>query len=105
MKNKKIKIKDIKIADTWIKRFLGLMGKKEKDIKKPLIIYPCRGIHTHFMKATIDIIVLNKEKKIIEKHKDVQPFRIIKGNREWYYVIEFTKRFNIEGELGDYINW
>ena len=50
-------------ANTFIKRFIGLMGKK--NITKGLFFPKTRSIHTFFMKDNIDIIMINKYNKII----------------------------------------
>lgn len=82
------KIYEIEYANTFIKRFIGLMGKKK--ITKGIFFPKTRSIHTFFMKDMIDVIIINKENNIIYYQKCVKPNRIIiKG--KGYHTIELPK--------------
>lgn len=62
-------------ADSFKKRFLGLMGKK--TITKGLFFPKTRSIHTFFMKSNIDIIMIDKEMKVIYIKRNIPRNRII----------------------------
>ncbi len=72
------------VANTFYKRFIGLMGQKK--ITKGLLIPKCKSIHTFFMKTNIDIIMLDKNYKVIF-FKNVSKNKII-IKKEAYYVLE-----------------
>ena len=76
---------NVDIADTFIKRLFGLMFKK--NIKKGLIFPKTGSIHTFFMMEKIDIIMLDKDKKIIYYEKNVKKNKII-IKKKAYYTIE-----------------
>ncbi len=75
-------------ADSFYKRFKGLMGKKE--IKKGLFFPKTNAIHTFFMKDEIDIIMLNKNNKVIYSKRNVKKNKII-INLKAYSTIELPK--------------
>lgn len=62
------KIFQLEIADTFMKRFLGLMGRKKIPAGQGLLIAPCNSIHMFFMRFSIDAVYIDKNfvvKKIV----------------------------------------
>ena len=55
----------IRIADTFFRRFMGLMGKKSFDGFSGLLLLPFDQIHTFFMKMNIDAVYLDHNMKVI----------------------------------------
>lgn len=76
---------NVDIADTFKKRFFGLMGKK--NIKTGLFFPKTKSIHTFFMKENIDIIMIDKNNKIIYFKKNLAKNRII-IKKKAYHTIE-----------------
>ena len=70
---KNITIK-IEVADSFIKRFLGLMGRETLAKDEGLLLKPCSSIHTFFMKFTIDVIYLGKGNIVLGK-ETIKPWR------------------------------
>lgn len=73
------------IADSFIKRFKGLMGRAHLYEDESLLVVPCNSIHTFFMKFQIDVIFLDKDNivlHVIEKMKKNKVSRIIKGAKK-----------------------
>ncbi len=59
----------MEIADTFFKRFLGLMGRKNIQRGHGLLISPCNSIHMLFMRFSIDVVYLDENfvvKKIVQ---------------------------------------
>jgi uncharacterized membrane protein (UPF0127 family) len=54
------------IADTSAKRRTGLLKHTKLEPGEGLWIAPCEGVHTFGMKFTIDVVFLNKKKKILK---------------------------------------
>jgi uncharacterized membrane protein (UPF0127 family) len=54
------------IADTSVKRRTGLLKHTRLDPGEGLWIAPCEGIHTFGMKFAIDVVFLNRKKKILK---------------------------------------
>lgn len=75
-------------ADSFYKRFKGLMGRKTLSVRTGLKIDPCNSIHCFFMRIPIDIIFVSKEHAVVKIIHDMKPWKvspIVKGAR---YVIE-----------------
>ena len=68
----------LEIADTFWRRFLGLMGWKNIAPSCGLLIMPCSGVHTCFMRFAVDVIYL--------KHREDGGWQVIEaicGLRPW----------------------
>ena len=62
----------VKIADTFISRFRGLMLQKQLKPGSGLIITKCNSVHMMFMRFAIDVVYLDKNfciKKIVRNLK------------------------------------
>ncbi len=64
------------VADTFVRRFVGLMGKKDLPFGSALHISPCNSIHTFFMKIPIDAVFLDKQLKVVKVCSAMVPWRI-----------------------------
>lgn len=82
MKMYRIKTKDIiigsriKIANTAVDRLVGLMFSKKLPDCDGLLIEPCNSIHTFFMRYPIDVIFLDRNKKIVKIVRNIKPWRM-----------------------------
>jgi uncharacterized membrane protein (UPF0127 family) len=54
------------IADTSAKRRTGLLKHTGLAHGEGLWIVPCEGVHTFFMKFTIDVVFLNKKREVVK---------------------------------------
>ena len=63
------------IADTFKKRFLGLMGKKEGVYG--LLLLKCNFIHTLFMRYQLDALYLDENDNIVAIKRCIKPFSIV----------------------------
>ena len=64
----------IEVADSFIKRLLGLMGRKKIPQGQGLLLSPCNSIHMFFMRFSIDVIYLDKNYVIKKIVRNVKPF-------------------------------
>ncbi|MDM8534247.1 DUF192 domain-containing protein [Clostridiaceae bacterium HSG29] len=95
---------DIIYLDTFFKSFKGLMLKKNISDKNCYIL-KTQGIHMFFMKISLDVIYLNKDKKIIKIIKNIKPWRIAPLMLDCKYVLEFkNSNFIKKVKLNDIIN-
>lgn len=81
--NKSIKIKE---CQTFFDRFAGFMGKT--NIKSGLLFNHCSSIHTFFMKENIDVIMLNKENKILYYYQNLPKNKVILPKKNVLKTIE-----------------
>ena len=78
---------------TFKNRLRGNCFKKE--IKDILCFPRCNSIHTFFMKTNIDIIMLDRSKRIVHIFSNVKPWRVILPKKNVYYVLELPSGENI----------
>ena len=64
----------LEIADTFLKRFLGLMGRKKIPAGQGLLILPCNSIHMLFMRFSIDAVYIDKNYIVKKIVKNLTPF-------------------------------
>lgn len=79
---------NVKMAQTFVNRALGLILKSSLKEGEGLVIKPCCSIHTFFMKFAIDVIFVNKKNEVIALYKNVKPWRILPIHLASRYVIE-----------------
>jgi uncharacterized protein len=64
------------IADTSAKRRTGLLKHAGLEPGEGLWIVPCEGVHTFAMKFPIDVVFLNKKKKVLKTRPGMGKRRI-----------------------------
>ena len=77
----------IEIADTFWRRFWGLMGRKSIAPSHALLLYPCSSVHTCFMRFPIDVV-------FVKRHEDGEGWRVVKvtrGLRPWLGICVCTE--------------
>lgn len=79
---------NVKVADNFFSRSVGLLSRKALSEGEALIIKPCCSIHTFFMKFEIDVLFINSKGKIIALYGNVKPWRILPIHLTSSYVIE-----------------
>lgn len=96
---------DVKLAQNFFTRSVGLISRKEIKNNEGLVIKPCCSIHTFFMKFNIDVLFVDKNNKIIAMHENVHPFRILPMYFASNYVVELSAGsiFNKNIKKGDEI--
>ena len=78
----------IEMADSFFKRFKGLMFRKDPIKDEGLWIVPCNAVHMFFMKFPIDIVLLNKQNEVVALHHDLKPWRMTKPVKAAYSTLE-----------------
>lgn len=73
------------IAKSFKDKLFGLMFKK--NINYGLLLNNCKSIHTFFMLENIDVLLLDKNNKILEINRNINPNKII--------IFKTKKRTNI----------
>ena len=66
----------VDIADTSAKRRTGLLKHDRLQPGEGLWITPCESVHTFFMKFPIDLVYLDRQKKVRKVRNAVPPWRL-----------------------------
>jgi len=64
------------MADTSEKRRTGLLKHERLNPGEGLWIVPCESVHTFFMKFPIDLVYLDKQKKVRKLRHKVPAWRL-----------------------------
>ncbi|ORU01108.1 hypothetical protein D081_0556 [Anaerovibrio sp. JC8] len=70
---KEIKFR-LMVADNFLKRFLGLMGRFRLEPNTGLLLTPCNSIHMMFMRFPIDVIFYDKNYKVVKVATELKPW-------------------------------
>lgn len=89
----------IKYADNYFKRLLGLMFKRDIDYGLLFILKYGSGIHTCFMRFTIDIYFLDENMIIFDK-VTLKPWKYYNPSKKAKYILE-TKENALNLNIGD----
>jgi len=88
-------ISTLKFANSYFSRLKGLMFKSKLDYV--LVLKPAKSkhkifssIHTLFMKLTIDLVFLDKNKKVVETSQ-ISPWKFYTPKRSVDYILEMKK--------------
>ena len=85
-------------CNTYLKRLLGMMFKKRKQ--EHIYCFPkCNSIHTFFMFQDIDVIMTDKNNKIIYTYQNIKPNRLILPKKNVYYTYEFSHNEKLYNHL------
>ncbi len=63
-------------ATSFARRFVGLMGRRRFELGEGLHIVPCNGIHTFFMRISIDALFLDEHGAVIKAFRALPPWRV-----------------------------
>lgn len=96
--------KEIELIEckTFYSRFKGFMF--EKNIDKALLFDKCNSIHTFFMFQKIDVIMTDKNNKIIKMYPSLKPWRIILPQKDIYYTYELPLETCKNYKINDILN-
>lgn len=67
---------NVQIADTFFSRMKGLLGRCELKEQEGIIITHCNSIHMFFMKFAIDVLFLDKDKRVVGMCHSIKPNRL-----------------------------
>lgn len=90
---------DIYEAKTFKQRLFGLMFKK--NINYCMLFKNCNSIHTFFMKENIDVVMTDKNNKILYIKKNMKKYRIILPKRNVYKTYEFPANYIKDLKIND----
>ena len=78
----------VKVADSVLSRMVGLLGKRSLEPESGVWIVPCNSIHTIGMLFSIDVVLLDKDFKVVGLHELVRPFSVTRPNFRAESLIE-----------------
>lgn len=65
----------VELADTFVSRLVGLLGRSRLDPDCGLLIQPSSGVHTFAMRFPIDVIALDRKMRVRALWTTLAPWR------------------------------
>jgi uncharacterized protein len=66
----------VEVADNGAKRRKGLLGREMLSAGEGLWIVPCEAVHTLGMRFAIDLVYLDRDRRVQKVRNDVPPWRL-----------------------------
>ncbi|MCX5783068.1 MAG: DUF192 domain-containing protein [Elusimicrobia bacterium] len=98
--------KNVRKAESFKGRLLGLMFKRFMAEGEGLLLTPCKAIHTCFMRFEIDAVFLDKDLRVVEVIK-IKPWRLSPYVRGAVHTLELLSGAALPGKIraGDEIKF
>jgi uncharacterized protein len=93
----------VKVADSVLGRLIGLLGRRSLQPDSGVWIVPANAIHTFGMLFTFDLVLVDKNFKVVGLREFVRPFRITLPERRAESVLELPAHtiFRSRTQIGD----
>lgn len=93
----------VKVADSILGRLIGLLGKRSLQPDSGVWICPANSIHTVGMLFSFDLVLIDKDFKVVGLRELVRPFRITLPNGKAESVLELPAHtiFRSRTQIGD----
>lgn len=88
LKENQTVIDEVELANSFIRRFFGLMYRKTMAKNHGLLLSPCNQIHTFGMNFAIDALFLSTDYVIIKIEESIKPRKVCKTVKDARYVLE-----------------
>lgn len=96
---------EAEVANTYLRRLVGLLGKSANWARpgRGMWILPSRGVHTIGMLFPIDVIFLDRLKRVVQLEECVRPFSISRVSLNASSVLELPAHtvFRTGTRVGD----
>jgi uncharacterized membrane protein (UPF0127 family) len=95
------------LADGYWTRLRGLLGRAEIREGEGMLIAPSRGVHMYGMKYPLDVLLLDRGRRVVALYQELPPGGRTKVHREASYALELPVGAiaRSETEEGDTLEW
>lgn len=93
----------VKVADSIFSRLVGLLGKRSLKPDGGVWIVPANAVHTIGMLFAFDLVLIDKDFKVVGLREMVRPFKITRPNFRAESVLELPAHtiFKSRTQVGD----
>lgn len=93
----------VAVADSVSSRLIGLLGKRSLKPDAGVWIVPANSVHTVGMMFSFDLVMIDKDFRVVNVKEMVKPFRIVLPKLRAESVIELPAHtiFRSRTEVGD----
>lgn len=68
---------EVRRADTFVRRLLGLLRERRPQPRRALWLEPCAFVHTCGMRFPLDLVFLDRDSRILAVRERVPPWSIV----------------------------
>jgi len=83
-------VERVEVADTFLRRAVGLLGRAGLPPGQGLWLTPGGSIHTWGMAFTLDVFFLDRSMRVVCVARNVPPWRMLFGGRHAHSVVELA---------------
>jgi uncharacterized protein len=97
----------VRVADSYLSRLRGLLGRKGLDEGEGLLIVPSRGVHMFGMKFPLDVLLLDEDRRVRKVYPGLAPGQNTGMHRGVRFALELPVGM-IEASMtqeGDELTW
>lgn len=80
----------VHLANTFVTRLRGLLGRDTLGPREGLLISPCRDVHTCGMRFPIDIVFLDKALTVVRLRASSNAWRFHSGGKACCHALELN---------------
>lgn len=93
----------VKVADSVVGRLVGLLGRRSLQPDSGVWICPANAIHTVGMLFSFDLVLIDKDFRVVGLRELVRPFRVTMPERKAESVLELPAHtiFRSRTQIGD----
>lgn len=93
----------VKVADSILGRLVGLLGRRSLQPDSGVWIVPANAVHTIGMLFSFDLVLIDKDFKVVGLRELVRPFRVTWPERHAESVLELPAHtiFRSRTQIGD----
>ena len=84
----KIVVAELRIADGFWSRLVGLQFRRKLPSNTGLLLVPCNSVHTCFVRFSVDVVFLDNRGCILTVRHHLRPWRLAFGPRKTHAVLE-----------------
>ena len=93
----------VKVADSILSRLVGLLGRRSLQPDSGVWICPANAVHTMGMLFSFDLVLIDKDFRVVGLRELVRPFRMTMPNHKAESVLELPAHtiFRSRTKIGD----
>ena len=95
------------LANTWLLRLRGMLGRPAPKTGEGLLLTPCRSVHTYGMRFPLDIAFLDVHGSIVAAYRSLPPGSRSRWHRNAVHALELPAgTLESSGSaVGDVVAW
>ena len=95
------------LADGWLSRLRGMLGRPEPKPGEGLLLTPCQSVHMYGMRFPLDVAFIDRDGVIVAAYRTLQPGSRSKWHRNAAHALELPAgTLDSSGTaVGDVLTW